>query len=167
MKTKKHCSLEADVRWTPDAKENIETWNQWCSRDRNLRYRDLVKTARPRLHQKSRDSRLEIRDVDSILQILCSLPNFLKMSSSLLSWILLKFLAFFRPVLVVFNLQIQQKKSLNYKNFTIPFLCNIQSLETWNLRDRDRNSQKWVSRLVSRPRPSLKESITACNWFRH
>ena len=109
MKTKKHCSLEADVRWTPDAKENIETWNQWCSRDRNLRYRDLVKTARPRLHQKSRDS---------ILQILCSLPNFFKMSSSLLSWILLKFLAFFRPVLVVFNLQIQQKKSLNYKNFT-------------------------------------------------
>ena len=37
------------------------------------------------------------------------------------------------------------KKSLNYRNFSQPFLHNIQSLETWNLRDRD--SQKWVSRL--------------------
>jgi len=55
------------------------------------------------------------------------------------------------------------KKSLNYVDFTKPFLCNIRSLETcrlqdrdeiWNLRDRD--SQKWVSRLVSRPRPSLE-----------
>jgi len=42
------------------------------------------------------------------------------------------------------------KKSLNYRNFNKPFHCNIQSLETWNLRDRD--SQKWVSR----PRPSLE-----------
>jgi len=38
------------------------------------------------------------------------------------------------------------KKLLKYKNFNKPFLCNIQSLETcslrdrnetWNLRDRD------------------------------
>ena len=28
-------------------------------------------------------------------------------------------------------------KSLKYRNFHKPFLCNIQSLETWNLRDRD------------------------------
>jgi len=27
----------------------------------------------------------------------------------------------------------------------------MQNFETWNLRDRDRDSQKWVSR----PRPSL------------
>jgi len=37
------------------------------------------------------------------------------------------------------------KMSLIYINFNKPFLCNIQSLETWNLWDRD--SQKWVSRL--------------------
>jgi len=43
---------------------------------------------------------------------------------------------------------------LNYRNFNKAFLCNIQSLETWNLRDRD--SQKWVSRQVSRSRPSLE-----------
>jgi len=28
-------------------------------------------------------------------------------------------------------------KSLNYRNFTLPFLRNIQTLETCNLRDRD------------------------------
>jgi len=43
-------------------------------------------------------------------------------------------------------------------------ICNLQSLETWNLRDRDetwnlrdRDSQKWVLRRVSRPRPSLED----------
>jgi len=40
------------------------------------------------------------------------------------------------------------KKSLNHRNFNKRFLCNIQSLETWNLRDQD--SHKWVSRRVSR-----------------
>ena len=58
-----------------------------------------------------------------------------------------------------------KQKNLNIRNFNKPFLCNIQSLETWNLRDRDReetwnlrdrNSEKWVSRLVSRSRPSLE-----------
>jgi len=33
--------------------------DQRCSRERNLRDQDLVKTLRPRLHQKLRDSRLE------------------------------------------------------------------------------------------------------------
>jgi len=55
----------------------------------------------------------------------------------------------------------QTKKSLNYRNFTQPFLCNIQSLETCSLRDRtlnlrDRDSQKCVLRRPSRPRPSLE-----------
>jgi len=60
-----------------------------------------------------------------------------------------------------------KQKYLNYRNFNKPFPCNIQSLETWklrdrdrdgiwNLRDRDRDSQKWISRRVSRPRPSLE-----------
>jgi len=29
------------------------------------------------------------------------------------------------------------KNSLNYKNFTLPVLCNIQSLETCSLQGRD------------------------------
>jgi len=52
------------------------------------------------------------------------------------------------------------KKVLNFRNFTNLFLCNIQSLETCNLRDwdetwnpRDQTSQKWVSRLL--------------HWFKH
>jgi len=79
------------------------------------------------------------------LQNLCILPNLFLMWSSLLSWIFFRFVAFFRHVLVVPDLQIKQtKKSLNYRNFTESFLCNIQSLETCGLRDRD--SQRWVSR---------------------
>jgi len=40
---------------------------QWCSRDRNLRDRDLAQTSRPRprLCHKSRDRDLEVRDRDS------------------------------------------------------------------------------------------------------
>jgi len=81
----------------------------------------------PRLHQKSQgwDSRLEIRNRDSRLQ------NFT------FKLIFFKFLSFLWPVLVVSYLQIQHTKLLNHINFTIPFLCNIQSLETRSLRDRD------------------------------
>ena len=51
----------------------LETWNQWCSRDRNLRDRDLVKIPRPRsrLHQKLRDSWLEVRDRDFKIRTFC------------------------------------------------------------------------------------------------
>jgi len=66
-------------------------------------------------------------------------------------------------------------KSLNSRNFNEPLICNIQSLDTWNLRDRDetwnvrdrdRDSQKWVSRLVSRPRPSLETpSLIMNEWL--
>jgi len=69
------------------------TCYRWCSRDRNLRDRDQVKISR--------------RDRDFRLQNLCILPNKKKkMSSSLLTWIFFKFLAFFRCVLVVSYLQI-------------------------------------------------------------
>ena len=124
--------------------------DQWCSKDHNFRNRDLVKTLRPSLHKKSRDrdSGLEIWDRDSRLQNLCILPNFL---SSLLSWIFSNFWHFptcFGCFLPANN----KKKILNYRKFTIPFLCNIQNLdtcslwdrdETWNIRDR--NLQKWVA----------------------
>jgi len=61
---------------------------------------------------------------------------------------------------------------LNSRNFNKPFLCYIQSLETWKLRDReetsnfrDRDSQKWVSR----PRPSLETPSLdwLCCWTRN
>jgi len=47
----------------------------------------------------------------------------------------------------------------------VPFLLNIQHLEicslwsrdeTWSLRNGDRDSQKWISRPVSRPKPRLE-----------
>ena len=95
--------------------------DQWCSRERNLWGQDLVKTSRPRLHQKLRDSRLEIWDRDSRRQNLSILPKF---------WlnvvITSEFNFFFisgivQRVLVVSYLQIQQTKkrwileiSLNY-----------------------------------------------------
>jgi len=50
------------------------------------------------------------------------------------------------------------KKALNYRNFNKPFLCNIQSLKTRNLRDRDEtwnirdlDLQKWVSTRLETP----------------
>jgi len=46
---------------------------------------------------------------------------------------------------------------LNYRNFNKSFICNIQSLETRNLWDRD--SEKWVSRRVSTETKS-RDSIT-------
>jgi len=71
------------------------------------------------------------------------------MSSSLLSWFIF-ISGIFRHVFVVSYLQMQQK-SLNFRNFTKLFLCNIQSLETCSLRNQD--TQIWVSRLH--------------RWFRH
>ena len=46
---------------------NIKSLKQWCSRDRNLRDRDLAQTSRPRprLFDKSRDRDLEVRDRNS------------------------------------------------------------------------------------------------------
>jgi len=99
--------------------------DQRCSRERNFRNRDLVKTSRPRLHQKLRDSRLE---------------HFAKilfwMSSWLLSWIFL-FLAFSDIFWLFLTCKCNKQKSLNFRNFTKLFLCNIQSLETCSLRDQD------------------------------
>ena len=174
----------SDVVETLTFETETETWIKFETRPR------------PRLHQKlwDWDSRLELRDQDrdSRLQHLCTLPIFFtKMSSSLMTWIFFKSLAFFRRDLVVSYLQIQQTKngwiieiSKNY--FFAIFKVSRpdtfetetetetetrpETFETWNLRDlkpsrpetfetwnlRDRDSQKWVSWLVSRPRPSLE-----------
>ena len=99
--------------------------------------------------------------------------NFLKISSPLPSWIFFQISGFFPSCFGCFlPANTTNKKSSNYRKFAIPFLCNIQSLDTtslrdrdeiWNVRDRDeiwnlrdQDSQKWVSRLVSRPRPSVE-----------
>jgi len=73
-----------------------------------------------------------------------TLEKFLR-TLMLLIWILFKIMAFFRHVLVVSYLQIQQTKNLWIIEILINYLFAIFSLETWNLRDRD--SRKWVSRL--------------------
>ena len=114
------------------------------------RDRDFIKNS----ETKTRDLKFETETRDFIIYAFCQF--FFLMSSSLRTWIFFKFLAFFRRILVVSHLQIQQTKIVELRNFNKPFLCNIQSLETWNLRDRDRDTQKWVSRRASRPRPSLE-----------
>jgi len=111
--------------------------DQRCSRERNLRDRDLVKISRPRLHQKLRDS--------SILPKFCFeccdhfwVEFFLFLDFSDMFWLFL-------------TCKCNKQKSLNFRSFTKLFLCNVQSLETCSLRDKD--SQMWVSRLH--------------HWFRH
>ena len=79
---------------------------QWCSRDSNLRDRDLVKTLRPRSRNSSktpipRRETLKFVHFDKIK----------KMSSSLLTWMFFTFLVLSRHVLVVSYLQIQQTKN--------------------------------------------------------
>ena len=123
-----------------------QAWNnfcvcldQRCSRERNLRDRDLVKTSRLRLHQKLRDSRLPNL---SILPKFCfECCRHFRVEFFFIS-------GFFWHVLVVSYLQMQQTKIVEFKNFTKLFLCNIQSLETCSLQDR--YSQIWVSRLHHR-----------------
>ena len=89
----------------------VDVIEQWCSRDRNLRDRDgdrdLVRISR-RGRDFIKNSETKTRD----FKICAFCRNFLKIiSSSLLTWIFFKFLAFFRCVLVVFYPQIQQTKN--------------------------------------------------------
>jgi len=104
---------------------------QWCSQNRNLRDRDLVKTSRPRLHQISET---ETRD----FQICAFCRKFSKN-------VVITCMFYFFQISVIFPTcfgcflpaNTTNKKSLNYKNFTLPVLCNIQSFKTCSLRDRD------------------------------
>jgi len=61
------------------------------------------------------------------------LKIFQKILSALQSRIFFEILAFFIPALVISYLQIQQtKNTLNYRSFTKPYRCSIQSLKaTW------------------------------------
>jgi len=131
-------------------------YHQWCSRDRNLRDRDrdLVK-----ISCRDRDSRLEIRDRDWDFKICAFCRNFVKNCRHPFWLQFFKIYGIFPTYLGCFlPANTKNKKSLNDRNFNQTFLCNIQSLETWNLpdRDQDRDTQKRVSRRISRPRRSLE-----------
>jgi len=102
----------------------------------------LLKTSRPRLHQKSRDRHSRLQNM----------PNFFLNVVITSKMIFFKFLAFFGTVLVVSYLQIQQTKNrriieiLLYQFFAIFEVSRPEAFETetetWNLLDRA--SQKWV-----------------------
>jgi len=88
----------------------------------NLWYRDLVKTSRPKL---------EISKFVHFAEI------FQEIIITTLKLNFYKFLAFFQSVLVVSYLLIQQRKnSLNYRIFTKPYPCNIDSFKTTGLWPR-------------------------------
>ena len=125
---------------------------------------------------KVRDSRLEFRDRYRDLTI-CGLCQYFSKNfpKNVITALKLKFFrisVIFPPALVVSHLEIQQKKArwiteifLSHivavlkvsNNRLVTKTCSLRGRdETWNVPDRD--SQKWVSGLVSwpRPRPSLE-----------
>ena len=105
---------------------------QWCSRGRNLldRDRDFTKNC----ETWSLRPRLETSKFVHFAEI------FKTMSSSPLTWIFFKFLAFFRRVLVVFYLQIQQTKIFELQKFW--YAISLQYSKSRDLKP-------------SRPRPRL------------
>ena len=139
----------------------FETW---------LKVRD-----RPRLHQKLRDRDLKFETETRDFKICGFCRNFLKnvvITSDLNFFNFWQFPTNFGCFLPE---NTTNKKSLKYRNFNKPFHCNIQSLETWNLRDqdetwnlrdRDRDSQKWVSRpSLGVSRPSLETPSLVVVWI--
>ena len=87
----------------------------------NLWYQDLVKTSRPKL---------KILKFVHFAEIFQKIIIILKLN-------FFKFLAFFQSVLAVSYLLIQQRKNLlNYRSFTKPYPCNIDSFKTTGLWPR-------------------------------
>jgi len=146
--------------------ENNRHSQQWCSHDRNLQDRDLVKilrrdrdfiknsetetwSSRPRIETSKfvHFAEFFLKDV-----VITSESNFFHISG-----IFPTCFGCFLPA------NTTNKTSLNYRNFNKPFLCKIQSLETWNFRDRD--SQKWDSwpRLAKMGLETETPSLTAIN----
>jgi len=141
---------------------------QWCSQDRNLQDRDLVKISRrdrdfiKNSETKNRDLKFKTETRDIKICAFFQKKNVVITSDLhfLISGIFPTCFGCFLPA------NTTNKKSLNYRNFEKPFLCNIQCLETWNLRDRYRD-ETWNLRdrdskmdletsLASRPWPSLQ-----------
>ena len=145
---------------------------QWCSRDRKLWDRDLVKISRRDRdfikNVETRDLKFETSKFVHFAELKKKCRRHFWRQFFPISGIFPKCFGCFLPASTT------NKKFLNCRNFNKPFLCNIRSLETWNLRDqdetwnlrdrdeiwnlrdRDRVSQKWVSRRASRPKPSLE-----------
>jgi len=157
------CTLHRVIFYTPNTRAVV------VSRDRNLRDRDrnLVKISgwdRDWDFIKNSDTetwssrpRLETSKLVHFAEI------FLK-NIAITSKSFFLFLAFSQHVLVVSYLKIQITKNswnreiLRSHCFAIFKVSKLETFETetetWNLQDQ--NSQKWISRLVTRPRPSLE-----------
>jgi len=149
---------------------------QWSSRDRNLRDRDLVKISRRELDRdffknsetetKTQDLKFETETRDFKICAFCR--NFLKISSSLLTWIFSNFWHFSDMFWLFLTCKYNKHKIVElYKILINHFFCNIQRLETWNLRDRD---ETWTfktetenRRNGSRDETKSWDSITAVN----
>ena len=110
---------------------------------------------------------LKLRDQNSRFQNLCILLKFFKkLVITTLKWNFFKFLTFFQSVLVFSYLLIQQRKySLNWRSFTKPYPCNIDSFKTTGLwprpvtfesKMRPSRPRLRLTKMVSRP--SLKTS---------
>jgi len=99
---------------------------QICSQNRNLRDRDLVKTSRPRLHQKSRDRDSDFKICEFCQNFQKNVGNNSKLKFFQISGIFLTCFGCFLPV----NATNQKIVVLYYRNFTLPLLCNIQTPET-------------------------------------
>jgi len=141
---------------------------------------DLVNTPRTRLHHKDRDSRLKIRDRDLIICRLCQniSENILKTIISASKLKLFRIFGNFSTCFYYFiSADTTDNKHVELKNFSKPYRCNIQSLETMGW-DRD----LWLLRhrrdlKLSRPRlakmgldtssetPSLKFQARLGGWF--
>ena len=155
LSTTAHSS--STLRGSSGAKHEMGGTGQWCSRDCNLRDRDLVKISRRYRdfikNSETPDLKFETETRDFKICTFC--PEFLKKCRHYFWLAFFSNFWHFPDIFWLFlSCKYNKQKLLNYKNFTKPFLCNIQGLETWNLRDRD--SQK----CVSRPRPSLETPIT-------
>ena len=154
-------ALESQLKYSTGdrAWNNFCVWlDQWCSPDRNL-----CDETEAWSKLRGRDSRLEIRNWDSRLQNLSNLPKFLKcrryfwVETFLISGI-------FRHVLVVSYLQTEQTKTLNFINFTKPFLWKIPSLKTCCLQNQEIETLKYESRdrnQVSGPHQRLRHMYIA------
>ena len=112
-------------------------WNNLCLFRPTMQSRAWPSRPRPRLHQKLGDSSI--------------LPKFCFECRHHIWVEFFLFFVFSDMFSLFLTCKCNKQKSLNFRNFTKLFLCNIQSLETCSLQNQD--SQIWVSRLH--------------HWFRH
>jgi len=138
----KHLKMHKNCSWSTLLVIGLETifvfvWTSDAVKSVTFETETSLKPSRLRLYQKLRDL--------SILPKLCFEYRYH-------FWVeFFLFLAFSNMFWLFLTCKYNKQKSLNFRNFTKLFLCNIQSLETCSHWDQD--SQIWVSRLH--------------HWFRH